>query len=505
MCKGSRNLAKQSAAERLLKASVFLVGSAAVQLRKLGTKRKESKSNNTIITSTQDTTVATKAGSRVLLVVPSVTDCNGAGGVATRWNGYSKELEAAGWTVELCTVDGSEELSVPRFIHPCYPDTLSDRPTAEWTSKMWKRLRVHPSQPPVNAVIMTDMIINFPLALICRAAGVPLIYSMHTDIGKLLYGHGGLWLLRMLTELFLVRVSEASQALTAGICTAAITTSPSFMELLQSRGVRACTRFYAAIPAEEIINTYRRLQPAQIQDMREQMTAGHPERRLLCYAGRWSVEKRMHLLKECVTQLPGNITLCFIGDGPIASIVQEWADEPRVVVLQGMRPRADLALVYAAADWIVSASDFETFGNVAFEAALCGTPCLLERAQGFVDQIGKDEATGALLEYCADDSVEQLSNAMKRTAWLTTKPAQVQKAARLRQSGNGGTTVVKLLDEVAITKPAQCSIFWPLLFVTSLLISAFLSAVLSVTKLLAKTESSRKNKQRVETRDPKNE
>eukprot|EP00854_Cymbomonas_tetramitiformis_P026382 gene26382-32358_t len=210
---------------------------------------------------------------------------------------------------------------------------------------------------------MTDMIINFPLALICRAAGVPLIYSMHTDIGKLLYGHGGLWLLRMLTELFLVRVSEASQALTAGICTAAITTSPSFMELLQSRGVRACTRFYAAIPAEEIINTYRRLQPDQIQDMRKQMTAGHPERRLLCYAGRWSVEKRMHLLKECVTQLPGNITLCFIGDGPIASIVQEWADEPRVVVLQGMRPRADLALVYAAADWIVSASDFETFGN----------------------------------------------------------------------------------------------------------------------------------------------
>jgi glycosyltransferase involved in cell wall biosynthesis len=31
-------------------------------------------------------------------------------------------------------------------------------------------------------------------------------------------------------------------------------------------------------------------------------------------------------------------------------------------------PRADLAAVYRAADWVVSASAFETFGNVPYEA-----------------------------------------------------------------------------------------------------------------------------------------
>ena len=55
-----------------------------------------------------------------------------------------------------------------------------------------------------------------------------------------------------------------------------------------------------------------------------------------------------------------------------------------MVVLAGMRPRADLAAVYRAADWVASASAFETFGNVPYEAAHCGTPALLQRAQGFM-------------------------------------------------------------------------------------------------------------------------
>ena len=41
----------------------------------------------------------------VMLLVPSVTDINGAGGVAARWREYARELERGGYAVELWTVD----------------------------------------------------------------------------------------------------------------------------------------------------------------------------------------------------------------------------------------------------------------------------------------------------------------------------------------------------------------------------------------------------------------
>ena len=61
---------------------------------------------------------------------------------------------------------------------------------------------------------------------------------------------------------------------------------------------------------------------------RAQLTAGHPERPVMAYVGRWSAEKRMHLLKSC---RPEGTTLCFVGDGPMREVVCQWHDPPRVV------------------------------------------------------------------------------------------------------------------------------------------------------------------------------
>jgi hypothetical protein len=44
----------------------------------------------------------------LLLMMPSVTDINGAGGVAARWKEYTNELEIEGWQVELWTVDSTD-------------------------------------------------------------------------------------------------------------------------------------------------------------------------------------------------------------------------------------------------------------------------------------------------------------------------------------------------------------------------------------------------------------
>ena len=51
---------------------------------------------------------------------------------------------------------------------------------------------------------------------------------------------------------------------------------------------------------------------------------------------------------------------------------------------------------YAAADFLASASDFETFGNTCAEAASVGTPALVQRGPGFVDQVSASETAATL-------------------------------------------------------------------------------------------------------------
>ena len=101
-----------------------------------------------------------------------------------------------------------------------------------------------------------------------------------------------------------------------------------------------------------------------------------------------------------------------------------------------MRPRAALAAVYRATDWVCSASDFETFGNVPYEAAHCGTPALLQDAQGFTDQIDASESRGALLKFDAVDGAQLCAAAKERTSRLLDAP-HVVRAAAARSVGSG--------------------------------------------------------------------
>jgi glycosyltransferase involved in cell wall biosynthesis len=70
----------------------------------------------------------------------------------------------------------------------------------------------------------------------------------------------------------------------------------------------------------------------EIDDARFELTGGFPNRPVLCYVGRWSAEKRMHLLVRC---RPPGVSLAFVGDGPMKEVIEEWHDPPRVVVLPG--------------------------------------------------------------------------------------------------------------------------------------------------------------------------
>ena len=381
----------------------------------------------------------------VMLLVPSVTDINGAGGVAARWREYARELERGGYAVELWTVDSQDpNTKIPRYRLANFPGTLTDSPGAGFVWKIWSRLTRH-DEPKlddttdgstgmnknVRAVIMTDLFSNVPLALLCAGAGVPLVYSIHTDIAQL----DGINLLPS-SAAFL-------QGCAGRLATVCVTTSQGFAKQLRARGIRWVRKHYRPLPVDAVARASRDATEAEVAEARREMCAGAVDRPLLAYVGRWSAEKRLHLLKQC---RPAGVTLAFIGDGPMREVVEQWHDPPRVVVLPGMRPRDRLAVAYRAADWVVSASAFETFGNVPYEAAHCGTPALLQDAQGFNDQIDREtEDRGALLRFDAADGEKSVAAAMDRTAPLLADPERVRAAARAKS--RDGVTVTEVLAE----------------------------------------------------------
>lgn len=365
----------------------------------------------------------------LLLLLPSVTDINGAGGVAARWKEYTRELEREGWTVELWTVDAPDQSrKIPRYHLANFPGTLTDSPGVGFMMQLWRRLN---RAPLVASVVMTDLFSNVPVAMLCAGTGTPLIYSIHTDIAQL----DGINLLPS-SAAFL-------QGTAARLAHACVTTSPSFQRQLQSRGIRWCDRHYRPLPVDAIVSAADALSTEDVAATRDELTAGHPNRPVMAYVGRWSAEKRIHLLKSC---RPAGTTLAIVGDGPMRRVVESWHDPPRVVVLTGMRPRAELARVYRATDWVASASAFETFGNVPYEAAHCGTPALLQDAQGFNDQVDAGESRGALLRFDAENGEARVAAAMDRTSGLLKNPARVRAAAR--KHAMHGTTLHDVASDV---------------------------------------------------------
>jgi len=136
---------------------------------------------------------------------------------------------------------------------------------------------------------------------------------------------------------------------------------------------------------------------------RYELSDGHPEDPLALYVGRWSPEKRISMIRPA---LPAHWRLALVGDGTdqeVVDIEAGIAGFDRVKARREFLGSKDLALVYSCADFLVSASDFETFGFVALESLACGTPVAVENKGGFKQTV-EDGTNGLLLSF---DDVEE--------------------------------------------------------------------------------------------------
>jgi len=240
----------------------------------------------------------------------------------------------------------------------------------------------------VDVCIIDDLLFRGVALLLARALGVPTIATTHTDVA----GHAGH------EHLLLIRLAWRFHVLSAHLATTHATVSRVYADVLR-RQYR--TPVHATWPPHLWSREFSRPpEDVAVEAARERArwTAflGYEPRALLLYAGRWSPEKRIHLLDDAI---PAGCALVIVGDGDT-----DYADEVEetrrrdVLPLRRMLGAAELRAAYAACDLLVSASRFETLGNAVHEALCAGTPVAVQPAQGHLELV-EDQWNSYLVDF----------------------------------------------------------------------------------------------------------
>jgi alpha-1,6-mannosyltransferase len=137
-------------------------------------------------------------------------------------------------------------------------------------------------------------------------------------------------------------------------------------------------------------------------DLRRQLELPD-DARLLVFAGRFSQEKNLQVLREAIALLGKPYHLLLIGGGRAARLSHN------VSLLPYRRDSIELAQWLASADALVHAGSSETFGLVIIEAMACGRPVVGVRAGSVPELI--DERVGELAQ---PDDAASMAQAIRR-------------------------------------------------------------------------------------------
>jgi glycosyltransferase involved in cell wall biosynthesis len=127
--------------------------------------------------------------------------------------------------------------------------------------------------------------------------------------------------------------------------------------------------------------------------MRDRLSAGNPQQRLLLTVSRLAPEKNVAFLADVIRRIP-DTRLAIVGDGPErAQLERQFAGTNTAFF--GYLKGEELATAYASADAFVYASETETMGNVVLEAMASGLGVVVPRAGGIPSLVSQGE-TGLL-------------------------------------------------------------------------------------------------------------
>ena len=144
-----------------------------------------------------------------------------------------------------------------------------------------------------------------------------------------------------------------------------------------------------------------------------------PEARLLVYAGRFTPEKKLHVLIDAVRLLGAPYHLVLVGGGDALPFCD------RVTHIPFQHDQRQLARLLASCDVLVHPGDRETFGLIVLEAMACGLPVVATNKGGVAELV--DAETGILAE---PNDVASLAGAIE--AIYQRDLARMGQAARRR-------------------------------------------------------------------------
>jgi glycosyltransferase involved in cell wall biosynthesis len=279
--------------------------------------------------------------------------------------------EAAG-----CTQCAVRVVSVPSFSFPTYPEYRVGMPDRRLVASLRQF-------SPEVLHYLNPFAFGFRCSDLLRTARlrVPTVYSFHTLYGEFVKRYRGLAPLSKLLW-WLTRSYHNRADLN-------LTVSAVMQAELAARGFQRVALWPPAVDSD--LFHPRRASHA----MRERLTGGRPERRLLLTVSRLAPEKNVGFLAGVIRQLP-DTCLAVVGDGPERpSLERRFAgtDTRFVGYLKGEQ----LAEAYASADAFVYASETETMGNVVLEAMASGQAVIAPRAGGIPNLLA-DGSTGFLYQ-----------------------------------------------------------------------------------------------------------
>jgi glycosyltransferase involved in cell wall biosynthesis len=260
---------------------------------------------------------------------------------------------------------------------------------------------------PYDVVFTDDTPWRIELLLLARSVGVPSIVSTHTDITHMRSFKGPVkvaWYVHMLSA-YLAAVHATVSRMFGSQLTRMyrVPVQAVWPPILWSADFQSEPSAWA-----EEAKAQRALWLAKFQEQ------GFTPKCIMLSAGRWSAEKRIHLLIEAV---PKDCGLVIVGDG-----TSEYADkvamsgpatgQPHILPFRKMLNGPELRKAYAACDLFLSASNFETLGNTIIEAMCSGVPCGVQPAQGHLEFV-KDQVNSWFVNY---DDAEDARATLTRIA-----------------------------------------------------------------------------------------
>jgi alpha-1,6-mannosyltransferase len=219
---------------------------------------------------------------------------------------------------------------------------------------------------------------------------IPAVAFYHSDLPRLIEPRLGRWIARGARK-YLANLYRQFDLVMAP--------SAVMIERLEAIGVHDAVHQPLGIDS----NVFR---PQRRDDTLRERLGLDPETRLLVYAGRFTPEKKLHVLIEAVRKLGAPYHLILVGAAPDGA--EPLPQYPWLTMMPFRRDQRQLATLLASCDLLVHPGDCETFGLIVLEAMSCGLPVVAANAGGVAELVDFD--TGLLAE---PNSVSSLAEAIE--------------------------------------------------------------------------------------------